>query len=142
MYYFSQALNSLDANNQLKTLLMDDCQLRPPQLEYLSNAIRKTKITYLSLRKNRFLNQSAISIGVMLRDYDSAMDYSHGLQQLVLDYNEIRQDIQYIAQALRRNRNLKKLSMVDCKLDADGCVLISEALVNSIYITQNLYCHL
>ncbi|KAI9308874.1 hypothetical protein BJ944DRAFT_259477 [Cunninghamella echinulata] len=128
MYYFSQALNSLDANNQLKTLLMDDCQLRPPQLEYLSNAIRKTKITYLSLRKNRFLNQSAISIGVMLRDYDSVMDYSHGLQQLILDYNEIRQDIQYIAQALRRNRNLKKLSMVDCKLDANGCVLISEAL--------------
>ncbi|CAO3626929.1 unnamed protein product [Cunninghamella echinulata] len=128
MYYFSQALNSLDTNNKLKTLLMNDCQLRPPQLEYLSNAIRKTKITYLSLRKNRFLNQSAISIGVMLRDYDAAMDYSYGLQQLILDYNEIRQDIQYIAQALRRNRNLKKLSMVDCKLDANGCVLISEAL--------------
>lgn len=131
MYYVSQALNSLDKNNCLEKLLMDNCNLRQAQLEYLSNAIRKTRISYLSLCKNRFISQGGISIGVMLRDYDISVDYSYGLQQLILDYNEIRQDVQYIAQALRRNQNLKKLSMVDCKLDSNGCVLISEALVKN-----------
>ncbi|CEG81164.1 hypothetical protein RMATCC62417_15394 [Rhizopus microsporus] len=70
-------------------------------------------------------HQGALSIGVMLRDYDNT---GGSLEHLELDGNEIGTGIQYIAQALKRNQNLRTLSLRQCKLDAKGCSLIGEAL--------------
>ncbi|KAI8339419.1 hypothetical protein BC941DRAFT_420440 [Chlamydoabsidia padenii] len=142
MQYLSQALSSttLETLNggigysKLKRLIMDNCNLKQPQLESLGNAIRKSSISYLSLRGNRINQQGAICIGVMLRNYDddnvsnSATSKIHRLQHLILDNNDIRQGVQYIAQALRRNQSLRSLSMVDCKLDAECCVSVAESL--------------
>lgn len=71
----------------------------------------------------------------MLRDYDDGdsgeREYRQGLERLVLDTNDIRQGVQYIAQALRRNTSLRSLSLRDCKVDAKGCGFVGEALVSS-----------
>jgi hypothetical protein len=111
---------------------MDNCNLRQPQLESLGNAIRKSSVSYLSLRANRINQQGAICLGVMLRNYDDDGNTTRELRQLqhlVLDNNDLRLGVQYIAQALRRNQSLRCLSMVDCKLDAECCVSVAESLV-------------
>jgi hypothetical protein len=71
--------------------------------------------------------QSALWLGVFLRDYDNPM--ANGLQYLDISKNDLNQGIQYIAQALRRNINLQQLAMRECNIDANGCTLIGEALV-------------
>lgn len=111
---------------------MDNCSLRQPQLESLGNAIRKSSVSYLSLRANRINQQGAICLGVMLRNYDDDGNTTgelRQLQHLVLDNNDLRLGVQYIAQALRRNQSLRSLSMADCKLDAECCVSVAESLV-------------
>lgn len=110
----------------LTTLLLNGCSLRNPQIEVLAGGIRSSSIRQLYLRGNRFVNGGALSIGVMLRDYDDSL---HSLEGLYLDNNDLSQGIQYIAQALRRNQSLLTISMCDCRIDSKGCVLIGEALV-------------
>ncbi|KAI8374742.1 uncharacterized protein BYT42DRAFT_417975 [Radiomyces spectabilis] len=115
-------------SSSLHTLRMNSCSLRPPQLEVLANGIRQSRsLRHVSLCDNRITHQGALWIGVMLRDYDGHV-FSQGLTELALDHNDIRQGIQYIAQALRRNQSLRSLSLQDCKLDSKGCALIGEAL--------------
>ncbi|KAI8373405.1 hypothetical protein EDC96DRAFT_37899 [Choanephora cucurbitarum] len=86
--------------------------------------------------QHRLLNQqAALSIGIMLRDYDN--DQLVGLSQLTLDGQEMdAYGIQYIAQALRRNRQLKSLSMRSCKIDAKSCHLLGEALKYNQHLQQ------
>ncbi|ORZ23359.1 hypothetical protein BCR42DRAFT_134371 [Absidia repens] len=133
------------AASKLTNLIMDNCNLRQQQLESLSNVIRRSSVSYLSLRGNRINQQGAICIGVMLRDYDDSTGGNRGLQHLVLDNNDIRQGVQYIAQALRRNQSLRLLSITDCKLDVQSCVSIAEALkynqsLESLNISSNPLC--
>ncbi|CAO3591260.1 unnamed protein product [Absidia cylindrospora] len=131
--------------SKLTSLVMDNCNLRQQQLESLSNVIRRSSVSYLSLRGNRINQQGAICIGVMLRDYDDSTGGIGGLQHLILDNNDIRQGVQYIAQALRRNQSLRLLSITDCKLDVQSCVSIAEALkynqsLESLDISSNPLC--
>lgn len=108
---------------------MDGCALKPPVLEVLASGVRKSSsLRRLSLRQNKINNQGALWLGVMLRDYDD-QDLDKGLEELDVTNNDIRAGIQYIAQALRRNKSLQKLSLCDCKIDSKGCALIGEALV-------------
>ncbi|KAG0179884.1 hypothetical protein DFQ28_002070 [Apophysomyces sp. BC1034] len=123
---------SLEAPS-LNSLILDECSLRPQQLETMASAVRKSNcLRSLSLCNNRITHQGAIWVGVMLRDYDDADDGGKecrkGLERLVLDNNDIRQGVQYIAQALRRNTSLRSLSMRDCKIDEKGCGFVGEAL--------------
>ncbi|KAI8984707.1 hypothetical protein BDF20DRAFT_861298 [Mycotypha africana] len=117
---------------RLSHLVLNNCNLKGPQLEVLASSIRTSSIRKLSLRNNRITHHGALSIGVMLRDYDSLSGnkQQQGLNTLWLDHNEIGlgNGIQYLAQALRRNQNLYHLSMRDCKIDGKGCTLLGEAL--------------
>lgn len=97
------------------------------QLQTLASGVKKSHLQHLTLHQNRMNHQGALSIGVMLRDYDNT---GGSLEHLELDGNEIGTGIQYIAQALKRNQNLRTLSLRQCKLDAKGCSLIGEALVS------------
>ncbi|KAF7731236.1 hypothetical protein EC973_000652 [Apophysomyces ossiformis] len=126
---------------------VNGCSLRPQQLETLASAVRKsTCLRCLSMCSNRINPQGAIWLGVMLRDYDDgengAREYRSGLERLNLDSNDIRQGVQYIAQALRRNTSLRYLSMQDCKIDSKGCVFVGEALMmtvrQALYINRSL----
>ncbi|KAI8884811.1 RNI-like protein [Backusella circina FSU 941] len=114
--------------SQITRLFLDGCHLRVTQFEQLSYLIKNTNtIKHISLRYNRVMNQqSALWLGVFLRDYDNAL--ANGLQYLDISQNDLNQGIQYIAQALRRNINLQQLAMRECNLDAKGCALIGEAL--------------
>jgi Ran GTPase-activating protein (RanGAP) involved in mRNA processing and transport len=109
---------------------MDNCSLRAAHLEILASGTKKSKsLKFISLRNNFIMNQAALSVGVMLRDYDNGVMF--GLERLDLSGNELlSQGIQYVSQALRRNQNLRQLSMQGCKIDAKGCLLIAEALVS------------
>ncbi|KAI7860994.1 hypothetical protein BDC45DRAFT_552330 [Circinella umbellata] len=131
--YLAQAMTSTMNNNNntsspsLKQLLLDGCLLKPPSLEILASGVRKSPhLRYLSLQRNKITHQGAVSLGVMLHDYDQ--EHKKGLEYLNLNNNDIRQGVQYIAQALRRNRSLEELYMHDCKLDSKGCAFIGEAL--------------
>jgi hypothetical protein len=118
------------AMSKITRLFLDGCHLRVTQFEQLSAMIKNaTTIKHISLRYNRVMNQqSALWLGVFLRDYDNLM--ANGLQYLDISKNDLNQGIQYIAQALRRNINLQQLAMRECNIDANGCTLIGEALVN------------
>lgn len=72
----------------------------------------------------------------MLRDYDD-QDSDKGLEELDVTSNDIRAGIQYIAQALRRNKSLQKISLCDCKIDSKGCALIGEAMVCLLHRLQD-----
>ncbi|KAI8883628.1 RNI-like protein [Backusella circina FSU 941] len=126
MQYISSALDSNISN--LSQLVMDSCSLRATHLEILASGTKKSKsLKFISLRNNFIMNQAALSVGIMLRDYDSGVIF--GLERLDLSGNELLgQGIQYISQALRRNQNLRQLTMQECKVDAKGCLLIAEAL--------------
>lgn len=115
----------------VKSLLLNGCSLRASQLQVLASTIRKssTSLQQLSLRGNRIGTQGALTIGVMLRDYDNTEIAQQGIERLFLDNNDLSQGgIQYIAQALRRNQTLRYLSMCECKIDAKDCILLGEAL--------------
>lgn len=131
--YLAQAIispTSSSAAPSIKTLLLDGCALKPPMLEALASGVRKSScLRRLSLVNCKINHQGAIWLGVMLRDYDTDDSANIGLHQLNLDNNEIRQGVQYIAQAIRRNISLNTLTMRDCKLDSKGCAFIGEALV-------------
>lgn len=118
---------------------MDGCPLKAAQLEVLASKIRNqdNNLRHLSLAgQHRLLSQQgALSIGIMLRDYDSHQ--LHGLRFLSLDYQEIdAYGMQYITQALRRNQQLKQLSMRECKVDAKSCHLLGEALRYNQHLEQ------
>lgn len=105
-------------------------------IEILTSGVRRSAcLEILSLRNNRINHQGALWLGVMLRDYDEKHG-SRGLSRLYIDHNDIRQGIQYIAQALRRNQRLQTLSMRECKLDSKGCALVGEALVSSYAVIE------
>ncbi|KAI8138295.1 hypothetical protein BJV82DRAFT_631776 [Fennellomyces sp. T-0311] len=132
MQYLAQALTAPASSStkapSLKRLLMDGCLLKPTSLEILASGVRKSpNLRHLSLANNRINNQGAVWLGVMLRDYDNP-ETIKGLEYLNLDSNDIRHSVQYIAQALRRNRSLATLSLRECKIDAKDCALIGEAL--------------
>ncbi|KAI8048317.1 uncharacterized protein B0P05DRAFT_564433 [Gilbertella persicaria] len=113
----------------LSCLVLDNCNLRVAQLEVLAAGIKKpTCLRQLFISHQRMLNQQgALSIGVMLRDYDTTV--YHGLQRLCLDHSPMNSNgIQYITQALRRNQSLRYLSMQDCNIDSASCYLLAEAL--------------
>ncbi|KAL0081645.1 hypothetical protein F4703DRAFT_1918157 [Phycomyces blakesleeanus] len=129
--YLAQALigTPTSASPSLSSLILDNCGLKLPLLETLAAGIRQsTCLRHLSLRYNRINYQGAMWVGVMLRDYDDNRLYQRGLESLAIDTNELRQGVQYIAQALRRNKSLLSLSMNDCKIDTKGCMFIGEAL--------------
>lgn len=116
--------------SSVSRLIMNGCGLRTnAQLEVLVSGIKKSRIQHLSLHQNRIGHQGALSLGVMLRDYENNLGGS--LESLELDGNDLNTGIQYIAQALKRNQNLRTLSVRQCKLDAKGCVLIGEALAST-----------
>lgn len=122
--------NKEDQSPSLYNLILNGCNLRAQQLEVLSIGIRKpnSSIKQLSLRGNKILSQGALSIGVMLRDYDPS-EITNGLERLLVDDNDLSQGgVQYIAQALRRNQSLRHLSMCECKMDTRDFVLLCEAL--------------
>ena len=135
--YLAQALTSSTTTTttdksspSLKQLLLDGCLLKPQSLEILASGVRKSpNLRYLSLQRNKITHQGGVSLGVMLRNYDHDPEHIKGLEYLNLNNNDIRQGVQYIAQALRRNRSLEELHMHDCKLDSKGCAFIGEALV-------------
>ncbi|KAI9027501.1 hypothetical protein CLU79DRAFT_580888 [Phycomyces nitens] len=129
--YLAQALIGTpeSASPSVSSLVFDNCGLKLQLLETLAAGIRQsTCLRHLSLRYNRINYQGAMWVGVMLRDYDDNRLYQRGLESLSLDTNELRQGVQYIAQALRRNKSLLSLSMNDCKIDIKGCTFIGEAL--------------
>ncbi|GAA5805982.1 hypothetical protein HPULCUR_011509 [Helicostylum pulchrum] len=118
--------NEIDHNSpSLAKLLLNGCGLRNQHMEVLASGIKKSCIKHLYLRGNKFINGGALSIGVMLRDYEDSVQ---SLVGLYLDNNDLSQGIEYITQALRRNQSLLTLSMCDCKIDSKGCVLVGEAL--------------
>ena len=124
-YISSATVHTESTKPSLEILLLNDCGLRNTHIEVLAAGMRKrSSIQHLYLRGNRFVNGGALSIGVMLRDYEN----QDSLKGLYLDNNDLGHGVQYIAQALRRNQSLLTLSMCDCKIDAKGCVLIGEAL--------------
>lgn len=124
----TQYLFAATATSSLSQLILNRCTLRTAvQLEILVSGIKKSQIQHLMLHQNRIGHQGALSIGVMLRDYENNLGGS--LESLELDGNDLSTGIQYIAQALKRNQNLRILSIRQCKLDVKGCVLIGEALV-------------
>lgn len=126
----SVKINKQDQAPSLYNLILNGCNLRIPQLETLSMGIKKqnSSIKQLSIRGNRILGQGALSIGVLLRDYDQS-ETANGLERLLLDNNDLSQGgIQYIAQALKRNQSLRHLSMCECKIDSKDFALICEAL--------------
>ncbi|KAI9488702.1 hypothetical protein BDB00DRAFT_877172 [Zychaea mexicana] len=131
--YLAQALTAsptaeTSSSPSLKRLLLDGCLLKPQSLEVLASGVRKSpNLRHISLQSNRINNQGAIWLGVMLRDYDSPENIK-GLEYMNLNNNDIRQGVQYIAQALRRNRSLTELHLHDCKLDPKACAFIGEAL--------------
>ncbi|KAG1056976.1 hypothetical protein G6F43_001170 [Rhizopus delemar] len=123
----TQYLFAATATSSLSQLILNRCTLRTAvQLEILVSGIKKSQIQHLMLHQNRIGHQGALSIGVMLRDYENNLGGS--LESLELDGNDLSTGIQYIAQALKRNQNLRILSIRQCKLDVKGCVLIGEAL--------------
>ncbi|KAI9286379.1 hypothetical protein BC943DRAFT_18415 [Umbelopsis sp. AD052] len=138
----SQGLLSKKSNAGLDTLIMDACLFRPSLLEALAVGVKNTaSLKTLSLRNNRINHQGASWIGVMLRDYVSLGFYAgstesisstssiqHGLERLALDGNDLRQGIQFVAQALKRNQSLKELGLNGCKIDARSAVYLGDAL--------------
>jgi Ran GTPase-activating protein (RanGAP) involved in mRNA processing and transport len=135
---------SMQSNAGIDTLIMDACLFRPSLLEALAVGVKNTaSLKTLSLRNNRINHQGASWIGVMLRDYVSLGHYSgstesisstssiqHGLERLALDGNDLRQGIQFVAQALKRNQSLKELGLSGCKIDARSVVYLGDALVS------------
>ncbi|KAI8062747.1 hypothetical protein BC940DRAFT_336230 [Gongronella butleri] len=142
--YLGQSLMQ-QSSRSLSSLILDRCAFRAPHLEALSGAVRRAGLEHLSLKHNQLNQQAALHIGVMLRDYDDESNGStsqNGIRALVLDNNDLRQGIQYVAQALRRNHSLRSLSLVDCKLDAAACGHIAEALkyngnLQSVVLARN-----
>ncbi|KAI7867708.1 hypothetical protein BDF14DRAFT_1726040 [Spinellus fusiger] len=133
--YIAQSLAKIEGSEapSLETLLLQSCRLSLPHLKVLSAGVRASAcLRHLSLMYNRITHQSAIWVGVMLRDYDDLRHPQQGLESLMLDGNEIKQGIQSITQALRRNQRLRSLSLSGCRIDADGCKWIGEALVRCI----------
>jgi hypothetical protein len=141
----SQGLISKKASSSaLETLILDACLFRPSLLEALAVGVKNTaSLKTLSLRNNRINQQGASWIGVMLRDYvglgfyasstdsiSSTTSIQHGLERLALDGNDLRQGIQFVAQALKRNQSLKELGLSGCKIDARSFVYLGDALVS------------
>jgi hypothetical protein len=122
---------------------MDACLFRSSLLEALVPGIKNsTSLKTLSLRSNRINHQGASWIGVMLRDYaglgyfgnsydsiSSTASIQSGLERLSLDDNDLRQGIQFVAQALKRNQSLKELGLSGCKIDARSFTFLGDALV-------------
>ncbi|KAG1448379.1 hypothetical protein G6F56_008959 [Rhizopus delemar] len=132
----AQYLFAATTTSSVSRLIMNGCGLRTnAQLEVLVSGIKKSRIQHLSLHQNRIGHQGALSLGVMLRDYENNLGGS--LESLELDGNDLNTGIQYIAQALKRNQNLRTLSVRQCKLDAKGCVLIGEALAKKLDLGNN-----
>ncbi|RCH90169.1 hypothetical protein CU097_010450 [Rhizopus azygosporus] len=122
----TQYLFAAITTSSMSRLILNGCMIRTTaQLQILASGVKKSRLQHLTLHQNRMNHQGALSIGVMLRDYDNT---GGSLEHLELDGNEIGTGIQYIAQALKRNQNLRTLSLRQCKLDAKGCNLIGEAL--------------
>ncbi|CAG8531232.1 2422_t:CDS:10, partial [Paraglomus occultum] len=151
--YLAQALSPGNSNNEvvLDTLKLDGCGLKNNVLEILGPGIRRSSLRCLSIRFNRINQFGAVWVGVMLRDYDDMIWNNESASSLgslssfdantknkgkmrrhleILDAseNDFRIGVQYIAQALRRNRSLKELRLVDCKLDPKGLTFIAEGL--------------
>lgn len=131
-------------NTALETLIMDACLFRPSLLEALAVGVKNTvSLKTLSLRNNRINQQGAPWIGVMLRDYvglgfyatstdsiSSTTSIQHGLERLALDGNDLRQGVQFVAQALKRNQSLRELGLSGCKIDAKSFAYLGDALVS------------
>ncbi|CAJ0903099.1 14418_t:CDS:2, partial [Entrophospora sp. SA101] len=116
--------------------------------------IRRSNLHYLSLKFNNINHVGAVWIGVMLRDYDDfnwtpnnpsisvstmpafneqeeakaerSRNRRQGLEVLDVSGNDLKGGIQYIAQALRRNRSLKELYLLDNRIDSKGLLNLAD----------------
>ncbi|CAG8613957.1 3228_t:CDS:2, partial [Racocetra persica] len=119
--------------------------------------IRRSNLRYLSLRYNRINYAGAVWVGVMLRDYDTADDElsspviselnepaeiqehgsrlrKHGLEILDATGNDIRGGVQYISQALRRNKSLKELHLSENRIDFKGLIFIADGMKHNCHL--------
>ncbi|CAG8770126.1 5228_t:CDS:10, partial [Cetraspora pellucida] len=123
--------------------------------------IRRSNLRYLSLRYNRINNTGAVWIGVMLRDYDTEnlkLDdelsspviselnepaeiqeersrlRKHGLEILDITGNDIKGGVQYISQALRRNKSLKELHSSENRIDFKGLIFIADGVKHNCHL--------
>ncbi|CAG8717492.1 5083_t:CDS:10, partial [Funneliformis mosseae] len=139
----------------LETLNLDNCGLKNNVLEVLGPGIRRSNLRNLSLRFNRINHVGAVWIGVMLRDYEDLnfgtnnaqlspsmppfneqeearaeklRSRKRGIEVLNITGNDLRSGIQYIAQALRRNRSLKELHMQENRIDPKGLAILADGL--------------
>ncbi|KAI8055941.1 hypothetical protein BDF22DRAFT_672993 [Syncephalis plumigaleata] len=140
--YLSHALASSSVmmlRSALRTLYLNDCNLRSTFLEVLVPSIRRSNVTDLSLTHNRFGPNGAVWIAALLDADWLPPDESNGLfagiesriERLNLACNDIRSGIEQIAVALRKNRTL-------CELDLSANELNSRALSSlAISLTEN-----
>ncbi|CAG8746539.1 3938_t:CDS:10, partial [Dentiscutata erythropus] len=145
----------------LETLKLDGCGLKNNVLEVLGPGVRRSNLRYLSLRYNRINSSGAVWIGVMLRDYDtlnlriddeplspvhSEFDEQveiqaetsrirkSGLKILDVTGNDIRSGVQYISQALRRNKSLKELHLSENRIDFKGLIFIADGVKHNCHL--------
>ncbi|CAH1757984.1 8976_t:CDS:10 [Entrophospora sp. SA101] len=154
--FLAQALTQGNSKSGaiLKTLKLDNCALKNNVLEVLGPGIRRSNLHYLSLKFNNINHVGAVWIGVMLRDYDDfnwtpnnpsisvstmpafneqeeakaerSRNRRQGLEVLDVSGNDLKGGIQYIAQALRRNRSLKELYLLDNRIDSKGLLNLAD----------------
>lgn len=54
----------------LSSLRLENCSLRNPVLDSLSNSIRQSRIKHVSLRRNHINQLGAVALAVLIRDYE------------------------------------------------------------------------
>lgn len=125
---------------KLETLKLNGCLMKASVLEVLAPALKRSNVRNLYLRHNKITSHGAISLGVLLHNYDdhetqhnpnhasSTQGDRKGIEVLDVSGNEIKGGIQYIAQALRRNKSLKQISLAENHLDSKDVKVFADLL--------------
>ncbi|RKP27665.1 hypothetical protein SYNPS1DRAFT_26693 [Syncephalis pseudoplumigaleata] len=158
--YLSHALASSSVmmlRSALRTLYLDDCNLRSTFLEVLVPSIRRSNVTELSLKDNRFGPNGAIWIAALLDADWLPPDESNGLftgiesriERLNLACNDIRTEnntlaclnlsgnpvsgptmdgIMQLRASLTFNNTLHTLLLADTDMRSEGAIALAEFL--------------
>ncbi|KAG0334056.1 hypothetical protein BG004_000573 [Podila humilis] len=164
-------IGRLGFGSRLEELRMDRCGMRGALLETMAPAIRESNLRHLSLKSNRIGATGGVWIGVLMRDYEDLPDNSiphnneeqgfrrvfpgivnpellkrtRGVESLDVSDNDLRQGADYVAQTLRRNMSLKRLTMASNNLDHSRLAIIADALklnigLESLDLSNNKMC--
>ncbi|KAI9597190.1 hypothetical protein BDF19DRAFT_412178 [Syncephalis fuscata] len=142
--YLSHALASSSVmmlRSALRTLYLNDCNLRSTLLEVLVPSIRRSNVTELSMTHNRFGPNGAIWVAALLDADWLPSEESNGLfagiesrvERLNLSYNDIR--VSGFTVALRKNRTLNELDLASNELNSRALSSLAMSLTENATLT-------